>query len=212
MKIFQFPNCSFTTLQRFPNGAQIGSEVRLISLGMGSRVRWVWKDPKLTWSLRILILSHSHLGRLFPLMQVIFGYITKCIFINSKSYLFHIYLFIYLILRVIWSYFSMTGSIQHSVNGNICIARMHIWSGTLRAGLGHGGIEVWAICQDTKWAARLQIPRAAWIEPRKLPNCAYNRNQHECDVWDHFRHSESSCFFQINSSSIFHDLQRCLIC
>ena len=93
MKIFQFPNCSFTTLQRFPNGAQIGSEVRLISLGMGSRVRWVWKDPKLTWSLRILILSHSHLGRLFPLMQVIFGYITKCIFINSKSYLFHIYLF-----------------------------------------------------------------------------------------------------------------------
>ena len=35
MKIFQFPNCSFTTLQRFPNGAQIGSVVRLISLGMG---------------------------------------------------------------------------------------------------------------------------------------------------------------------------------
>ena len=26
-----------------------------------------------------------------------------------------------------------------------------------------------AICQDTKWPARLQIPRAAWIEHRKLP-------------------------------------------
>ena len=56
--------------------------------------------------------------------------------------------------------------------GNIWIARMHIcWSGTSRAALGHGGIEVWAICEDTKWPARLQIPRAAWIEPRKLPKC-----------------------------------------
>ena len=78
-------------------------------------------------------------------------------------------------------FFFMTGSIRHSFNGNIWIARMLCWSGTLRAGLGHGGIEVWAICQDTKWPARLQIPRAAWIEPGKLPNCAYNRNQH--DMW-----------------------------
>ena len=53
MKIFQFPNCSFTTLQRFPNGAQIGSEVRLISLGMGmgpmgidrSKTDLKFKDP-----------------------------------------------------------------------------------------------------------------------------------------------------------------------
>ena len=84
--------------------------------------------------------------------------------------------------------FCLTTNIQHCLNGNVWKARMqHIcWRGAWRAALG--GIEVRAICQDTKWPARWQIPRAAWIEPGKPPKCA--SIQHIDNTNQHLRHSD----------------------
>ena len=57
------------------------------------------------------------------------------------------------------------------------------------------------ICQDTKWPARLQIPRAAWIEARKLPKCA--SIQHESTL--------EAFWFVLCALNICHDLLRCFL-
>ena len=106
---------------------------------------------------------------LFILYIYIYISVYQILFLFIYIYIIYMYSMHLLSSFRCWYYMcSMTTNISHSFNGIIWIAGMQIGcSCPSRAALG--GIEVWAICQDTMWPARLQIPRAACIEPREDP-------------------------------------------